>query len=636
MLETYPLDFNINSNTVFVKHPHSGFETGDLITMTNVFGEVFNLRTFDDNGVPSFVIPPGCNIMKITLPVPHNLNDYNGDIIEVEISGVMGDRGSVDTASFLGNLQTNLINTTHDVVINVDPASLDPNCVLPPDFLNVTDFDIFVILALPMHNVIPPYNLGDYTYTVKFLAVAGVPLNLLNARYPIDPEHRQGFHVVRNVFDNGYTIDLDVNALIDENGGGNCVTVSKIVSLQTGYPNPNNYTIGLGENYNNIVSVKMLSCEFPNSDTAIRDFPAERANNKIYWNDIDDGEFLYSIEVPAGNYNTNDLISTMENLFIQVPRQNAGADIGATYKPNHFIRVGVNVNTNEVIFDSFKEFCLIQPIVDVDPDISQDPASADKEAEANAQYTLTINHPGHGMVNPGEVILISGAISHLGIPADVINGEHVVSEIIDENNYKITFPECSFNLSDSRPDTKGGAAVTILVPDLFRLRFDQPDTLGSVLGFRNPGDPNSIFPFQQKISNKDRYEFDSDTNELGETIIIDNNAIQLSGNDYVMMVAEPLESMKNIGPVKSVFAKILLCDLPGKVLFNTHVNTPIYYVDPFHQLDELKIQFYTQNGFLYDFNGLDHSFLLEIITVNDIPEGSGINANTGKNYNMRV
>jgi hypothetical protein len=72
------------------------------------------------------------------------------------------------------------------------------------------------------------------------------------------------------------------------------------------------------------------------------------------------------------------------------------------------------------------------------------------------------------------------------------------------------------------------------------------------------------------------------------------------------------------------------------VLFNTYVNTSRFYEDPLAELDSLEIEFLTPDGFLYDFFGLDHSFMLEIVTVNDIPEGTGISANTGRNYNITV
>ena len=168
------------------------------------------------------------------------------------------------------------------------------------------------------------------------------------------------------------------------------------------------------------------------------------------------------------------------------------------------------------------------------------------------------------------------------------------------------------------------------------MRFDQSDTLGRVLGFRNPGEATSITPFDTIVSNQNKYQFETGQNAVGQTIPIRNNALQLSGENYIIMVAEPLRTLLAIGKIKNAFAKILLCDSPGRILFNSYVPITHYYEDPLSELYRLDISFFTSDGNLFDFNGVDHSFTLEIVTVSDIPEGTGINANTGKNYNQEV
>src|SRR5690606_28367283 len=118
--------------------------------------------------------------------------------------------------------------------------------------------------------------------------------------------------------------------------------------------------------------------------------------------------------------------------------------------------------------------------------------------------------------------------------------------------------------------------------------------------------------------------------------VVTNNALKLSGDNYIIMVANPLKTLFSVGPIKNAFAKITLCDIPGKVLYNTFVPTAHVFDDPLESLFELEIQFYNPDGTLFNFNGLNHSFTLEIITIVDIPEGTGINASTGKNYNREI
>lgn len=632
LLESNPLDFTPRSQTLFISHKNHPFEVGDQITMTGVVARQTTVRTFDDFRNPSIEIPGGCNIMRVK--AVHNIpSTYDGTEIEVTFEGIKGDRGTVETSSFLGNIPTNVLNSNYPVRLSISPDEIDSLCTtenFPDDFLDFSPDHFYVVLPRIMQNppTSSPYTLREYNFKVKFNSVGGVPLNLLNAEYPINSSRRQGFHVVRKITKNSYTVELPVEAVLNETGGGSCIYVSKVTEVYSGYPNPNNYTIDLGSTYHNIVSARLVSLEFPNTEKSVKSSTSGLANNKIYWNDIDDGDYLYSIEIPQGNYTTTELKTVLEGLFFQTQRVNSGADIGGTYTPNHFVQVNIDTATDIVSFRSFKEFILVEPIETVVPEISPDGLDANAP---DTLYELTIFHPGHGMTVAGETILFSGLIAHLGIPESVLNTEHTVINIVDDDRYKIRLPR--INLNETREETKGGVSGTIYIPDLFRLRFDQPDSAGKLLGFRNSGDESSITSFSRLITNKDPYEFDVDQNTIGENIVIENNSMQLSGYDYVVMVVKPFETFTSVGPVKSGFAKIILCDVPGNMLYNSHVNTDKHYEDPVHSVSELRVQFYSPDGELYDFNGVDHSFTLELVTVHDIPDGTGISANTGNNYN---
>lgn len=639
-LERDPLDFLQNSTKIFIKHPNNKFEDGDLISLTGAISKQYILSTFQDNNQPSFEIPAGCNFMKVYFNhgIPDTYNDDSESII-VEFSGVRGDRGNIETSSFLGNIPTNLLNSKYPLKLDLTEEELDPNCDLtalglPSNYLDGSDNHFFVILPINMHNPSSedPYLLREYNYRLLFQSIVGIPLNLINADYPIGPDKLNGFHEIFDVTNDGYFIDTGISAIADLNGGGACINVAKIDSVNTGYPYPNNYVVDLGDVYHDIISAKLFSLELPNSEYVIRgaDLNGLGGNNKIYWNDIDDGDYLYYIEVPPGNYTPSELKAVLEGLFFITPRLNTGEDIGATYTPNHYIQVNIDQSTDIVTFTSYKEYILTAPIVAVEPEIITDPGIDNNPPDT--EYILTIYHPGHGMTTTGERILITGSINHLGIPSSVINAEYTVIEIVDENTYKIQLPRV--NLSDNREDTGGGSNVTIFIPDLFRLRFDRDDTLGQVLGFRNPGDKNAVTPFSRSISNNQLYAFDIEKNAFGENIDVTNNAIQLSGYNYIYMLANPLFTLRSTGAVKKAFAKIQLCDLPGRIIFNSFVNTSKFYEDPIHELSQLEVSFITPDGRLFDFNGIEHSFTIELITVHDIPSGTGISANTGRNYNV--
>lgn len=649
LLNTDPLRFTNKSNVVFVSHADHGYEINDPITLTGVVSRNSILRTFRGTNLPTFEIPAGCNFMKIyyTHRIPL---DYTGNTVMITLSGIKGDRGSSDQSSFLGSIPTNVINNTHSIKMTLtnDDIRCNVNDIITryndPNYFTPSSNYFFIILPVSMQNPInqAPYTLRDYNFRLLFDSLVGIPLNQLNARYPVDPDHLYGYHIIKSITNDGYTIELPTNAVVNvasgqfAYGGGNCIYVAKITSISTGYSTPNQYKIGLGNVYHNVISVRLVSSEIPNTEKAIRDETVGNANNKLYWNDIDDGEYLYSISIPPGNYSPADLITTIQNAFLATPRVNAITEeqrqaLGITYTSRHFVQMGININTDEVIFKSFKEFILNNPIVEVDPDI---PDSSTIQVDPNTTYTITLNHPNHGMTQAGQTILIQNAINHKGIPASAINGERVVTEILDENRYKVQLPK--FNLLDDRTETGGGVNVFVYIPDFFRMRFDQEDTMGAVLGFRNPGDPTSITPFTNVVSNNNKYAFEPDTNSNGQTIAIRNNSLQLSGDNYIIMVINPLKTFYSLGKIKDAFAKIILCDSPGRILYNTFVPMVHIYEDPLHELYELDVSFYSPDGSLFNFNGVDHSYTLEIVTVNDIPEGTGINASTGKNYNQEI
>ena len=660
LLQKDPLEFQNDSSIITIKHKNSGFEVNDPITLSDAISKSSILRTFRDINQPTFDIPPGCNIMKIYYD--HGIpTDYTGDTIMVILNGIKGDRGSADSSGFLGSMPTNVINTIHTLKLTLTNA--DMLCTIEdivtlrndPGYFGPSPNFFFVVLPVVMQqssNQSPvPYTLRDYNFKLIFQSLYGIPLNQINATYPTDPLHLYGYHVIRSVTNDGYTINVPTKASVlgilgaKVLGGGNSVYVSRITTVNPGYPDPNSYKINLGKVFHNVITMRLVSSEIPNTEKAIKNTPVSKANNKIYWNDIDDGDYLYSVSIPPGNYNPSDLITALGEQFAKTPRIGAidpsqKALLGITYTSTHFIQITINQNTDEVIFKSYKETVLpipdssnntTNPIIEVIPDI---PDSSIITVDADTTYQLTIQHENHGMTVPGQIILIQNAIAHKGIPATVINGEHIVTEILNVNTYRISLPR--FNLLDDRTETGGGSNVFIYIPDTFRLRFDQPDTLGKVLGFRNPGDLSSVYDYASIISNNDPYAFETEENALGQPIIIKNNALQFSGDNYIIMVAEPIKTFYTMGKVKDAFAKIILCDSPGQILYNTFV--PIYHVfdDPLNELYELTVSFYSPDGILFDFNGVEHSYTLEVVIVNDIPDGTGISASTGKNYNQEI
>ena len=595
LLQPNALVFTKNSNIVTITHKNHEYTHNDLIMLTGVIAKQCTLRTYISHNNPTFEIILGYNIMKINYK--HGIPlDYNEIDNFVKFEGIKGD---TNTSSLLGNIPVNLINAQHKIKLCINHHR---------DYDKPNENYFFILLPSILHT---NYILRDYNFKMTFESLAGIPLNQINASYPKDINNLSEYHIIKNITTHSYDIEFPNNAMISIVTGGKNIYVTKILSFDKGYPNPNNYVIDLNTAYNNILNIRLISTIIPNTINAIRDYPTERINNKLYWNNIDDGDHLYELNVPVGTYDSHELEQILEKEFGKVRRINHNS-----YESKHIMKVKINTARNRVVFKSYKKIILQHKNFHIDKENNE----------------ITITHCDHNIIINNNIRKIKIKICYSNI---CVKG--VIKKIINDHKYTVDF-DCE-NLNNIKnikknDDDDYDDEIVILISDIFRLRFDQPNTIGRILGFRHVGASISITKFSDKISNQNSYEF-----ELTEKNIIasnENNIIQLYPEDYIIMVLEPLKTYSMLGKIKDAFAKILLCDRPGKFLFDTFVPMDNYFQTPLHELTQLKVSFYTPDGILIDFHGLDHSFTLEIISVDDIPDGSGIASSTGKNYNESI
>ena len=94
----------------------------------------------------------------------------------------------------------------------------------------------------------------------------------------------------------------------------------------------------------------------------------------------------------------------------------------------------------------------------------------------------------------------------------------------------------------------------------------------------------------------------------------------LNPNNYIYMVIPNLNHIKSVqnNEIEGAFAKILLPGDSNQTLFSSFVaGTKIFYNNLFNNLNELEITFITNEGHLFDFNGSEHSFSIEITEIID-------------------
>jgi hypothetical protein len=613
-LDEDPLNFFCGTHLAYLNIPNHNFEIGDKIIIEGVRSKNSILRTYKSKDIPTFEMVPGFNFMKIFYE--HNIPlSYKGNF-KIKLAGIKPDSGNS-----LGQIPINMINTKHNIKLTLDNKDISNGIddiikLKDQNYLKPSKNYFFIILPLKAQE----YHLEDYNFKLSHQSLCGIPLNEINYNPNVEPYK---YHIIKKIDHYGVYIDFGcgIKPFLGNSKclkcGGNSVYVSKIVDIINGYPNQNHYTINLGRVFNNVVAVKLVNTIFPNTQRVI-----DITNNKLYWNDADN-DHLYSISIPPGNYSFSELQKELEYQFSTVLRINNWFNHPQTCLSNHYFKVNINQKTNIVDFRSYKIFILQKPFVETQLGL---------ENCIEVIY-ITIYHPNHGMSLPGDDIIINICDPNLKI----LSGNYNVKEIIDENKYKIIIENCDSTLVNYINSTFGGNNVRIYIPDLFRMRFDKQDTLGKILGFRNSGKHNSVTNYQKIITNKDRYAKEREFDNCKENY--QNNNVYQYDQNYMIMVANPLKTFYTFGAIKNGFAKIILYNTYSldQVLFvNTFVEMVHYYDDPINQLSELEIFFYNPDGTLYDFHGLDHSFVLEIVSISDIPDGSLINPHTGKNYNQYV
>jgi hypothetical protein len=264
----------------------------------------------------------------------------------------------------------------------------------------------------------------------------------------------------------------------------------------------------------------------------------------------------------------------------------------------HRSTVIIDNKTNIITFSMFNE-------------ISVDYAVETMEVNNINKYTkLKIIHPNHGL-NIGDEIYLSNILSFNRIPAYILNTSFKIVSILDGSNYIINLP--NYSNSGSLSLITSGTANLIRYPVRFRLLFNKSGTVGKILGFKNIDDVNSITSYSFNISNIDNYENSSIYDSIGN--IIDNKYdlnINLNGDNYLLLSIPLFKNSISIGNTNNIFAKICLLGPPNTIIFDSFVQICNYLPVVESSLNELELYFYDKDGYLYNFNNMEHSITIEI------------------------
>ncbi len=617
-----PISTTQGSNIIKIAYPKHNFNINDLIIIQNVVGKSKTLTEslyFFNNFQYLFInyVSHGINTNYINIIENYQINI---EILNININ---------NTNIFYGNIPINAVTGIFNIFL---PSILNNNTIIPTEILaflgvqDVTELDNnWLIVQLPYSFVTSEniYYIPNETFKISFLSIGGIPLPWINSDFPIDYKKYQSAKQIINIDDSNIYFESPIDACNTESYGGNNVQIMLITKIIDGFPYANDYRISLNQTFNNVVRLELISTEFPYIDFLIKS-SGPNTNNKLYWKNYNDGDNIYVASIHEGNYDLNSLILTISNALNSVPTINY-----TTENPIYNIfTIDLNTSTQEITIVPYKQNALPNCL------------SCSQININNITYIQITVYQQDNIVQVNDTIIISGA-DKIGsiIEANLINSTHTIYKVnIIEQTY--TFLLAPLNnitdLAEFSLSGNGGPSIIIKTKTKVSFLFNKSDTLGTILGFKNVGQPNAITPFSTVISNFNDYIQSTYLNVVGN-IDKSTEILNLSGNNYyILMYLNDFECIINNFNQPSAFAKILMSGSPGDILFNTFINYPLEFDFPLPYLNELSIRYTYPDGTLVDFRNIDHSFTLRIIEKTMTPHNTNLNSKDSSFYDTFI
>jgi hypothetical protein len=378
-LDNNPITTTELTKTIFIRQPNHPFKVEDKITIDGIAPSTRQYR-FDpsSSSVPiQFIV--GQSYMKVLYDhgIPEKYADDNKiNTLYIAISNFTN-VGTTGNASYYGNIVLTFINNVHNFFL-VDTTR------------GITYSSNALYIELPYAYVSSPgtpTSIASY-FTISAFYVNGIPMNLINAQYPTDIYHNAYYQIVKEITPDGYYIELDTYAFSSSSIGGKSVRVGQISNFAGGFTEPNSYIIPLERIYKNVVSVRLISSEFPNSEFVIK----SGINDKIYWQNYEDGAYTYSLTLPAGRYNSTSLSGVMEKYFYNTPRYYY-PPVYQTYTNHNYMQVIIDTETDTTTFKSYKENVMTRPFVNMYYIHTKSVTSSSTETPIDHRFTPVASDP---------------------------------------------------------------------------------------------------------------------------------------------------------------------------------------------------------------------------------------------------
>ncbi len=102
---------------------------------------------------------------------------------------------------------------------------------------------------------------------------------------------------------------------------------------------------------------------------------------------------------------------------------------------------------------------------------------------------------------------------------------------------------------------------------------------------------------------------------------MNNNSINMNNINYILLKSDKLNN-NSFPNGFDYFYKFQINN--NNILFNSFVDTPLYFNPPLSYIDNFNFSFVDNNNNLIDFMNLDHSLTIEIINIDSFPQNSNL------------
>jgi hypothetical protein len=579
-----PFTFFSNSNILQIEMPlNHGLQVDSTITISNVLPIQIVLRA------TSLQLKQNLKYLFIN----HPNHGFIGKNNYINISNV---KTSNPNNYFLSNIPISIINGEHNVILS--------------EINGILDYDNYLIdLGIFADN---NYIYTEDSFTIDIITLNGINIKYINSSYPISNQIQQGYQTVIEAGTNYIKIALkqySTKSSVVLEGNSN-ILIGVINSTINGYADPDYYKYNLKKTYYNVKRIKLVSTEFPNSEMLIKNAPINIKNNALYWKILDDGDYIYNININPGNYDAQSLVTELTTKISKIQRFFGSYLNSSNYNQNCIPSIIINPANNLFSME-------IMSIVSLSKCIS---ISVEKYTDSNTRIIIT--HPYHNL-SINDSITIQGATGVLDIsstssvkyyiPDQIINSTYSIESIEGLNNYVIKLPRYNpiKGVTIDSNIINGGNAINITFPLSISLLFNYSDTIGKILGFNNVGDESSYTIFDKIVTNNTPYNNSSNLNSVG---LISYNVpiLNFRTYPYIFMASEIFSSKINYKDSVGIFAKLFLTGNPGSMIYDQYIQITDEVPNAFAFLNEIEFNFLTPNGDKYNFNGQDHSYTLEI------------------------